>query len=99
MLALLGVRLALSDPCLLALLCMCLTTSALGVAVQQFGYLYTFHPATCTKGEIATLVDEVMARHKRDAEAVWQKAGMMTQEEIDAQEGRMGAGLGKEAVK
>jgi len=30
---------------------------------------------------------------------VWEKAGMMTQAEIDAQEGRVGAGLGKEAVK
>lgn len=66
---------------------------------RQFGYLYTFHPATCSKGEIATLVQEVMARHKEDAEAVWQKAGMMSQAEIDASEGRKGAGLGKEAVK
>jgi hypothetical protein len=40
-----------------------------------------------------------MTRHKRDAEAVWQKAGMMSQAEIDAAEGRVGAGLGSEAVK
>lgn len=67
--------------------------------VCQFGYLYTFHPATCSTGEIAELVDEVMTRHKRDAQAVWQKAGMMSQAEIDAAEGRVGAGLGSEAVK
>jgi hypothetical protein len=86
-------------PCRLALVCLGLTPSGRAVQSHQFGYLYTFHPATCSKAEIATLVDEVMTRHKRDAEAVWEKAGMMTQAEIDAQEGRVGAGLGKEAVK
>ena len=68
-------------------------------ACAQFGYLYTFHPKTCTQQEIAGLVDEVMTRHKRDAEAVWLKAGMMSQQEFDAQEGRVGAGLGAEATK
>lgn len=65
----------------------------------QFGYLYTFHPKQCTTDEIAGLVDEVMTRHRRDAEAVWVKSGMMSQSEIDAAEGRMGAGLGAEASK
>jgi len=65
----------------------------------QFGYLYTFHPKTCTKDEINVLVEEVMARHKRDAEAVWVKAGMMSQQEFDIEQGRVGAGLGAEATK
>jgi len=66
---------------------------------EQFGYLYTFHPKTCSKEEVSVLVDEVTARHKRDAEAVWVKAGMMTQHEYDQEEGRVGAGLGAEATK
>jgi len=40
-----------------------------------------------------------MTRHKRDAEAVWVKAGMMSQQEMDAAQGRVGAGLGAEATK
>jgi len=70
-----------------------------GIFYSQFGYLYTFHPKTCTDKEIEGLVDEVMSRHKRDAEAVWVKAGMMSQQEIDAEQGRVGAGLGAEASK
>eukprot|EP00961_Rhodomonas_salina_P077036 1033554-Rhodomonas_salina.1 len=45
----------------------------------QFGYLYTFHPEQCSDAEIARLVEEVMTRHKVDAEATWAKAGMMSQ--------------------
>ena len=60
---------------------------------QQFGYLYTFHPKTCSKEEIAGLVDEVMTRHRRDAEDVWAKTGLMSQADIDKEEGRKGAGL------
>jgi len=42
----------------------------------QFGYLYTFHPKKCTTEEIEQLVDEVMTRHRVDAEAVWENAGL-----------------------
>jgi hypothetical protein len=42
----------------------------------QFGYLYTFHPKKCTTEEIEKLVDEVMTRHRVDAEAVWENAGL-----------------------
>lgn len=41
----------------------------------------------------------MMARHKRDAEAVWEKAGLMGQGEFDKSQGRVGAGLGAEATK
>ncbi|EKX50009.1 zeaxanthin epoxidase, plastid-targeted [Guillardia theta CCMP2712] len=60
----------------------------------QFGYVYTFHPKKCTDEEIKNLVDTVMARHKKEAEATWKRVGMMSQAEIDAMEGREGAGLG-----
>jgi hypothetical protein len=71
----------------------------LQTSATQFGYLYTFHPKTCTGEEIKGLVSEVMTRHKRDAEAVWVKAGMMSQQEMDAAQGRVGAGLGAEGTK
>ncbi|MGB1595757.1 MAG: hypothetical protein ACPIOQ_23550 [Promethearchaeia archaeon] len=41
----------------------------------------------------------MMARHKRDAEAVWEKAGLMGQSDFDKSQGRVGAGLGAEATK
>ena len=66
---------------------------------KQFGYLYTFAPKTCSKDEIKGLVSEVMSRHKRDAEAVWSKAGLMSQADLNAEQGRIGAGLGAEATK
>ena len=40
-----------------------------------------------------------MSRHKRDAEEVWYKAGLMSQADLNAEEGRLGAGLGAEATK
>jgi len=59
----------------------------------QFGYLYTFHPEQCSDQEIERLVDEVMTRHRVDAEATWAKAGMMSQEDMDKADGREGSGL------
>jgi hypothetical protein len=64
-----------------------------GIFYAQFGYLYTFAPKQCSEAEIDRLVDEVMTRHKVDAEATWARAGMMSQAEIDELEGRKGAGL------
>uniref|UniRef100_A0A6U5CIA3 FAD-binding domain-containing protein n=2 Tax=Hemiselmis andersenii TaxID=464988 RepID=A0A6U5CIA3_HEMAN len=57
----------------------------------QFGYLYTFHPKKCTKQEVDRLVDEVMTRHRVDAEAVWEKVGLTGKDE--GAENREGSGL------
>mmetsp|Transcript_26875 Transcript_26875/g.67821 ORF Transcript_26875/g.67821 Transcript_26875/m.67821 type:complete len:559 (+) Transcript_26875:33-1709(+) len=57
----------------------------------QFGYLYTFHPKKCTEAEIDQLVDEVMTRHRVDAEAVWEKVGLTGVDE--GAENREGSGL------
>ena len=55
----------------------------------QFGYLYTFHPKKCTKEEVERLVEQVMTRHRIDAEAVWEKAGLGELED----EAERGSGL------
>lgn len=39
----------------------------------QFTFLYSYHPFKWTKDEVKQLVDKVMTRHKKDANAAWDK--------------------------